>query len=201
MKRICLITHCEATHSVDGRVGGWFDSELTELGRQQASQLANDIAQLGFNVRNLPVYSSDLKRAAQTAQILTRGSNNLPVLDQRLREMSFGTHGGMIQREHNKIMIPINPDGNRLDHRICTGAESRREVAERIYKFVDEIIDLDKDKIIVTHGFAAIFLIAAFQKIEISSMGFINYKLDPGSISILEEDDLFRNRTISLLNR
>jgi len=201
MKRICLITHCEATHSVDGRVGGWFDSELTELGRQQASQLANDIAQLGFNVRNLPVYSSDLKRAAQTAQILTRGSNNLPVLDQRLREMSFGTHGGMIQREHNKIMIPINPDGNRLDHRICTGAESRREVAERIYKFVDEIIDLDKDKIIVTHGFAAIFLIAAFQKIEISSMGFINYKLDPGSISILEEDDLFKNRTISLLNR
>ena len=200
MKRICLITHCEASHSVDGRVGGWFDSELTELGKQQASQLANTIDKLGFDIRNLRVYSSDLKRAAQTAQILAKGTTTLPILDQRLREMSFGTHGGMIQREHNKIMVPINPTGNRLDHRICDGAESRRNVAERIYKFVEEIMELEKDKVVVTHGFAATFFIAAFQKIDISSMSYIHYKLKPGSISILEEDMLFRNRTISLLN-
>lgn len=200
MKRICLITHCEASHSVDGLVGGWFNSELTEKGKQQASQLSNKIDELGFNIRNSIVYSSDLKRAAQTAQILTKGTNTLPLLDQRLREMSFGTHEGMAQSEHNKIMIPINPNGNRLDHRICNGAESRRNVAERLCEFVDEIMRLDKDKVIVTHGFAATFFMAAFQKIDISSMGYINYKLEPGSISILEEDHLFRNRTISLLN-
>ncbi|WP_297695855.1 histidine phosphatase family protein [uncultured Eudoraea sp.] len=190
MKRICLITHCEATHSVDGRVGGWFDSELTEEGKRQASQLTNKIVELGFDIQTLKVYSSDLKRAAQTAQILTKGTNTQIFFDQRLREMSFGAHGGMMQSEHNKIMIPLSPDGNRLDHRICNGAESRRNIAERIYQFVDEIMVLDKDKVVVTHGFAATFFIAAFQNIDIASMGYINYRLNPGSVSILEEDNI-----------
>ena len=39
MKRIGLITHCEATHSVDGKVGGWYNSELTIKGKQQAVEL------------------------------------------------------------------------------------------------------------------------------------------------------------------
>ena len=106
MKRIGLITHCEATHSVDGKVGGWYNSELTIKGKQQAVELLEKINKLGFNIRNLDVYSSDLKRAAQTAQILTQNIPIEPVLDQRLREMSFGTHEGMNQEEHNKIMIP-----------------------------------------------------------------------------------------------
>lgn len=200
MTRVCLITHCEASHSVEGKVGGWFDSELTELGKRQASQLPDKISEFGFDIRNLTVYSSDLLRAFQTAQILTNGTNKMPILDQRLREMSFGAHGGMKQSEHNKNMIPISPDGNRLDHLICNGAESRRNIAERIYEFVDEIMQSDEDKVVITHGFAATFFIAAFQKIAVSSMSYINYRLKPGSISILEEDDLFRNRTLSLLN-
>lgn len=200
MKRICLITHCEATHSVDGKVGGWFDSELTVEGKRQASQLTNKIAEFGFDIRNLKVYSSDLKRAAQTAQILTDGTNTPIIFDQRLREMSFGAHGGMMQSEHKKIMTPVSPNGNRLDHRICKGAESRRNVAERIYQFVDEIMVLEKDEIVVTHGFAATFFIAAFQKIDIPSMGYINYRLKPGNVSILEEDNMYRNRTVKLLN-
>ena len=200
MKRICLITHCEATHSIDGKVGGWYNSELTEKGKQQAAELPEKLDKLGFDIRNLTVYSSDLKRAAQTAKILTENIDKEPVLDPRLREMSFGTHGGMNQEAHNKIMIPVSPTGNRLDHRICDGAENRREVAVRISEFIDEIMKSEKDIVIVTHGFAATFVIAAFQKIAISSMGYISYKLKPGSISILEEDDVFNNRTVSLLN-
>ena len=200
MKRICLITHCQATHTVDQRVGGWYDSKLTKLGRQQAAQLPNRLARLDFEIGNVPVYSSDLQRAAQTAQIMTRGTTTPPILDHRLREMSFGTHCGMPQDEHDKIMTPRSPDGDRLDHKICIGAESRRDVAERIHEFVEEVMKLEDDIIVVTHGFAATFFIAAFQKIAIVSMGYINYKLKPGSISILEEDDLFRNRTVKLLN-
>ena len=200
MKRICLVTHCEATHSVDGKVGGWYDSELTEKGKQQATELPEKLDKLGFDIRHLTIYSSDLKRAAQTAQILTEKTDKKPVFDSRLREMSFGTHGGMNQENHNKIMIPISPFGNRLDHRICDGAENRREVAARISEFMEEIMKSEQDVVIVAHGFAATFVIAAFQKIAISSMGYINYKLKPGSISILEEDDVFKNRIVSLLN-
>ena len=200
MKRICLITHCEATHSIDRKVGGWYDSELTQKGKQQAAELAEKLHKLGFDIRRLTIYSSDLKRAAQTAQIITKNIDKEPVLDQRLREMSFGAHGGMNQEEHNKIMVPISPTGNRLDHRICEGAENRRELAVRISEFMEEIMKSEKNSVIITHGFAATFVIAAFQKIDISSVGYISYKLRPGSISILEEDDLFKNRMVSLLN-
>ncbi|MBT8218177.1 MAG: histidine phosphatase family protein [Bacteroidia bacterium] len=200
MKRICLITHCEASHSVDGKVGGWFDSELTKRGKKQANELPKKLEQLGFDIKSQTVFCSDLKRALQTAEILTRNTTIEPILEQRLREMSFGTHEGMNQDEHHKIMIPLSPTGNRLEHRICDGAENRRTVANRISDFLNEVLKLEKDIIIVTHGFAATFVIAVFQKIDVSSMGYINYKLKPGSISILEEDDLFKNRTVSLLN-
>ena len=200
MKRICVITHCEASHTTQRKVGGWFNSELTLKGKQQAKELPQKLAQLGFDIQQLKVYSSDLKRAAQTAQILTRDTTVTPIWDKRLREMSFGADEGKNLDEHHKTMIPVSPVGDRLGHAICEGAESRRAVAVRISDFIEEIMKSENDIIIVTHGFAATFLIAAFQKIEISSMGYLRYSLKPGSISILEEDDLFKNRTVHMLN-
>ena len=200
MQRIYLITHCEASHTVDGKVGGWYDSELTARGADQAALLVEKIAYYGFGFEGSEVYSSDLKRAAQTAKILIKHSTTKLKLDRRLREMSFGAHGGMDQDEHNIIMVPQSATGDRMDHKICEGAESRRDVATRITEFVEELMKSDGDKLIVTHGFAATFVIAAFQNVDIASMGYISYKLNPGSITILEEDDLFRNRAVVLLN-
>lgn len=200
MRRICLIIHCEASHSVDGKVGGWFDSTLTLNGEKQATLLSKRITDYGFNIDDSIAYSSDLLRAVQTAKILLKDSTANLNLDNRLREMSFGTHEGMEQGEHNKIMMPISPIGERLDHGICNGSETRRDVATRISEFVEEIMKTNDDKIVVTHGFAATFFIAAFQKIDIECMGYMNFKFNPGSVSILEEDDLFNNRSVNLLN-
>lgn len=194
MQTIYLITHCEATHSVERRVGGWFDSELTENGKEQAQLLACQLSAYE-DISSLEVYSSDLKRAAQTAAILTMDKRNIR-FDQRLREMSFGSHEGLPQSEHMQTMIPINSDGNRMDHRICPGAESRREVAGRIGEFMEEITQSGKDALMVSHGFAATFVIAAFQKIAIESQCYLNYALKPGSLIQLKIDDLFENRTV-----
>jgi len=38
MIKICLITLCVGTHTVDGRVDGWFDSELTIKGKRQTQK-------------------------------------------------------------------------------------------------------------------------------------------------------------------
>ncbi len=65
---------------------------------------------------------------------------------------------------------------------------------------MEGIILSQNDGIVVTHGFSATFFIAAFQKIDISTMGYIRYGLSPGSVFIVEEDDLFRNRAVKLLN-
>ena len=200
MKRICLVTHPQASHSVEGRVGGWFDSELTDKGREDSESLRIKITAQGFDLQNLNVFSSDLKRCTQTTEIILEHSNVVPKFDARLREMSFGTHGGIDQNEHDSIMIPVPFSGSRLDHRICEGSESRRELAHRVQSIVEEIMKSDGECLVVTHGFAATFFIAAFQKFDISSMAYVAYTLNPGSVSVLQEDDLFENRSVVLLN-
>ena len=79
-----LIRHGETTHNFEHRIQGQVDSELTDLGVAQAEKLAKRLRKQSFDA----VYSSDLKRAHNTAKIA------LPeaaiILDERLREISFG---------------------------------------------------------------------------------------------------------------
>lgn len=44
MRSIYVVTHPEATHHVDGLVGGWYDSELTDRGVRQAGAIADVLA-------------------------------------------------------------------------------------------------------------------------------------------------------------
>nr|NLU59076.1 histidine phosphatase family protein [Pseudomonas sp. BIGb0427] len=41
MKRYYIVTHGQAQHHIDNRVGGWFDSRLTPKGIEQAQALAS----------------------------------------------------------------------------------------------------------------------------------------------------------------
>ncbi|MGY3914043.1 histidine phosphatase family protein [Aeromonas australiensis] len=199
MKRICLVTHSEASHSVDRLVGGWYNSELTEKGVEQAKLIKEKIVELGFNPSIHDVFSSGLNRARQTAEILC--SDAKIHLDSRLREMSFGKNEGLPQDQHNKLIRFPPKKGNRLDHRICEGAESPRDLAVRVIDFVKSVFNHSNENIIVVaHGFSASFVIAAFQMIDIESMAYIDYKLGAGSISVLEIDDYFHNHAIKLLN-
>jgi probable phosphoglycerate mutase len=64
-----------------------------------------------------------------------------------------------------------------------------RELAARIKEFVEGIMKSDDDALVVTHGFAPTFVMAAFQNIEIDSMGYISHRFALSSITILEDDD------------
>ena len=44
-KDIYLVAHGEAQHHVQGLVGGWYDSDLTELGHRQAQAIAGRLAE------------------------------------------------------------------------------------------------------------------------------------------------------------
>ena len=200
MKKIYLVTHTEATHHIDKKVGGWFNSDLTKKGISEAKFVRAKLKEVGVNINEVTIYSSDLNRTSQTANVIAKEYSDGIVYDRRLREMSFGDNEGMDQEQHNKIMKPISDSGERLDHKICAGAESRRDVAGRVSEFVLEMMNQPGDAVIVTHGFAGSFVIAAFQRIDISSMGYIDYKLKSGSLTILESDDLFQNRSVKLLN-
>ena len=103
----------------------------------------------------------------------------------------------MPQQWLDERQIPA-PHHNRLDHRGGSAdGETRREFAERVYRAVDMIIARPcATQIIVTHGFALTFVIAAWIKMPIDSAGYVSFPARSGSITHLKEDDYWQNRAV-----
>lgn len=91
MKRqIVLVQHCEAEHHVNGMVGSWTDTELTDFGRVQASRVAARVSEIVGESENWKLVSSDLMRCAQTAEIVGEMISEHPVFEAGLREYNLG---------------------------------------------------------------------------------------------------------------
>lgn len=93
--RICFIRHGETDWNVAKRIQGQTDVPLNETGRSQALAMAFNAAHYDFQA----IYSSDLERALDTANMVAerRGLvvNNLP----QLRERHFGIFQGLTAEE------------------------------------------------------------------------------------------------------
>ena len=196
MKTLYVVSHTEATHHLDNLVGGWFDSDLTNKGIEDARLISE---KLNSECSVKTVYSSDLKRAQDTAKEIVKVTGAELVLSDALREMSFGSAEG---KEQSWLDERIQPEdgGNRLDHRIVEGAETKRELAGRIYRYLDSL-ELEGVSVISTHSFAATFIIAWWIKMPLDSVGYVNFGIKPGKVTKLVEDDFFKNRTIGYLNQ
>jgi len=142
MKNIYVVTHTEATHHIQGLAGGWYDTSLTENGRNQARKIAEALhSEIGE--QNIPIYSSDLKRCAETAEAFAEVFNSRVILDTDLREMSFGDADGKNQEWMRKNITPKPADGNRLDKKSSITLK-QEEMSEHVYKAL--LIELREDQ-------------------------------------------------------
>lgn len=201
MKNIYVVTHPEATHHVDGLVGGWFDSDLTDRGARHARAIADTLAKrLGGAV--VEVYSSDLLRARRTADIIVeRISANLTI-DPDLREKSYGKAGGRPQAWLDERFIPPPEVGERMRHdEGVEGAETRMDLALRAYAAMKRVQDSTaEDQVIVTHGGTAAYLLAAWVGMPIDAADRIHFRFSSGGISLLHKDDRFHSHQVVQLN-
>jgi probable phosphoglycerate mutase len=131
MRNVYVVTHTQSLHHIKRIVGGWYDTSLTDLGRKQAEKIGQFLRS-SINSTDVQLFPSDLKRAAETAEIIGKHFSKPVTLDSRLREMSYGETEGKPQSWFKDQNKPQPTDGNRIDHRVYTGAESRIEVAERV---------------------------------------------------------------------
>lgn len=139
-----VLRHGETIWNVEGRLQGSLDSELTDLGRDQAR------AQGAILSRVLPegarAFSSPQGRAVQTGAIALAGSGLKVTQDARLAEVSLGTWQGetleslapRVLMEPELLWKLTAPQGERLDDLIA-----------RCTAFLD---DLSGPAVIVTHG-------------------------------------------------
>ncbi len=129
VKRVILIRPGETDWNRRGRWQGWAAVPLNTHGRNQARYLARFIRNVGMSA----LYSSDLKRAVETAEILAEKLGFKPIFDARLRERNIGDWQGLTQDE----MRDWYPDefqqlmSDRAGYAV-PGGESRNQVKTRM---------------------------------------------------------------------
>lgn len=93
---ILLIRHGETPWNAVRRLQGHTDIPLNQEGQRQAAALAGALIEQGVDV----LVSSDLQRAMQTAQALSRLQAGLALqTDAQLRERCYGVFEGMLYSE------------------------------------------------------------------------------------------------------
>lgn len=152
MLKLYLIRHGETDWNADGRIQGLSDIDLNERGMEQARRLA---ARIGEEGEFLAIYSSPLKRAYRTAEMMGMALD-LPVLpDPRLLERSLGELEGLTLSEIREKFPEVHrawSDGGARPH--VPGEETREAFVERTTAFVHDMRARHPEGhvIAVTHG-------------------------------------------------
>lgn len=149
MKTIITIQHTQSVHHTNGMVGSWTDWELSELGVQQAKRIGEKL-KVELSDKKFVMYSSDLLRAKQTAEIVGGYLGLAPILRTELRERNLGRCcGKSVQwlRENQEMQEKT------IDDRLFSDAESHRDEWNRLQPFFHEVMTGDEDNLIlVSHG-------------------------------------------------
>ncbi|KAI4325515.1 hypothetical protein MLD38_030903 [Melastoma candidum] len=151
---IIVVRHGETEWNADGRIQGHLDAELNEEGRRQAAAVAD---RLSGEPRISAVYSSDLKRAFETAQTIAAACGGLEVVqDAGLRERNLGDLQGIRLSD----AADIKPEAyraflsHRTDEEIPGGGESIDQLYQRCTDSLQNIAQKHKGErvVVVTHG-------------------------------------------------
>ena len=129
---LTLVRHGTTAWNEGGRWQGLTDVPLGPQGEAQALSLREQLREQRFD----QVFSSDLQRAARTAELALPGAPL--ILDPRLREYSFGAFEGFTVPE-----MQGHPEYAAWQqdpwHRSVPGGESLQEVAARLRSWAEEL--------------------------------------------------------------
>ena len=151
--RLCLIRHGETTWNTERRIQGHTDTPLNARGELQARQMALALKNTDYEFDAL--YTSDLKRAADTANAIVHIFGIKVNVTPALRERHFGALQGLVIEE-----APLaKPElwqahiARELDHEL-DGGESIAQLALRAQSVLDEMEERHRGKVIlmVSHG-------------------------------------------------
>ena len=186
MTTLYLIRHGETVWNADGRFQGQQNTPLNALGRAQADSAARALADIPFEA----VYTSDLARAAETAEIIAAPHALAPLPDPRLREVHFGEWEGLAMPEVTtrwpEIVAAWRADSLRTRP---PGGETLEQLQQRVVAALTDIVRAypTGTLAVVGHGGSLRAIITHILNADLSI--FRRLRLDNCSISIITVTD------------
>ena len=192
MRNIITIQHTQSEQHINKMIGSLGNWNLTELGIKQAHSIGKNLAD-EFKNKKFVIYSSDLPRAKQTAEIVSGYFNTAPVFTAALREFDLGNANGK-SKEWARNNQQCSVWQGKIDwaksvyDKPFVGAESKADVWNRISKFLNEILVQTDDIILVSHDGTLSILYALWLGIDIEMLNKCNLSGKTGGVSVLKED-------------
>lgn len=168
MKNNCtiyLVRHGETEWNAKRIIQGHSDIPLNSKGKLQAKQLGEELKNVHFEV----VFSSDLLRARDSAEIIVSGKKIKINVEKVLRERFFGRFEGKPLMDFKKIVGEVMLVNKEKQSELnLFDVENDEDIVTRLVPFMQEVVKkyLGKNILMMTHG----GLIRAF-------LGYVGFKI------------------------
>ncbi|HWP24101.1 MAG TPA: histidine phosphatase family protein [Candidatus Binatia bacterium] len=184
--QIVLVRHGATDWNLQGRCQGSSDRDLSALGVRQAERLARRLRRENIHA----FYSSGLRRARQTAELISR-PHRLPILiEDGVRELDHGELEGLtfddIKQSYGEFLTRwrSEPAAVRVPGGECLG-----EVAERAWNGLTQIVRRHPEAeriVVVSHNFPILGIVCRVTGTHLND--YRKFHLDPGSVTRLRYD-------------
>ncbi|HJA61941.1 MAG TPA: histidine phosphatase family protein [Candidatus Brevibacterium intestinavium] len=166
-KTVLFWRHGQTDFNVEGRFQGQSDVPLNDTGRSQAEDAARRLVAFEPGL----IVSSDLSRAAETADSLARLAGLEPVRDERLRESAFGEWEGSTRAEVAATWPAELADWASGVDVAPPGGESRSQSGRRVASAITDIVESSSAETIVIVAHGAVLRGAAEILLELGGAG------------------------------
>ena len=186
MTKVIFVRHGQTKWNLVGKYQGQSDIELTDLGRHQAELLAENFPSEKLDA----IYSSDLSRAMETANIVGKRFGLVANPEPAFREIHFGVWEGMtyeeISRQWPEAIQLFFKHPDELD---IPKGESFQDVQARATHRLAEIVANNPSSVIAVfaHGAVLRTILAAALHIPIKYIW--SMRQDNTAVSIVSYDD------------
>jgi broad specificity phosphatase PhoE len=154
MTDILFIRHGQTQANVTGHWQGWSDTPLSPAGRAQAQAIAHRLSP--FTGQIAALYTSPLRRALQTAQVIGLALELKPRIVDQLKEINFGDLEGLTVTEMEHRFPELHArwqDKTDMAFR-WPGGEQRAAFFKRVAQACQHILTRHPEEkvVIVAHG-------------------------------------------------
>jgi probable phosphoglycerate mutase len=177
--------------------GGWTDLPLTAHGQEQAIRTADRVRRMLANSM-AAVFTSDLRRAAMTAEAIGHALDARIYPMPELRELNNGSAAGLSLADARKLQLP--QEGDPLDWRPYPGAETWREMTARLMSALEHVAHRSPGMaVVVAHANCGVAVVRWWLGLRDLDQHRISFDLDCCGITDLVENE-WGERTVRRLN-